>query len=428
MNNNNYQYTESALGANLRRLIAVRMIAIVGESAVVAVAILVLNMQLPLLPLVAIIATHFVFNVISWLWLRGTRQVTSRAFFIQLCVDVAVLALLLYFAGGATNPFVSLLLLPLVVAATVLSKAYAWAMGLLVVTVYGVLMMLFQSMPHIATEAGHDFDWHVIGMWFSFLLAVALIIFFVLRMAESLRERDRVLAEARERSLRDEQLVALGTLAAGAAHELGTPLSTLAVVANDLLDDYGDDEVMSRKLNIMRQQVERCKNTLAVVSVSAGQVKAGSGGRARLDSFLEQIVSEWRAMRPEAELDFQSHGLQPAPWIVSEESLSQAIVSFLNNAADASNDTIEMQSHWNDRLLTLEISDRGEGLSPELLAQVGKVPFTTKAEGKGLGLFLAHAVITRLGGEVIVSERNGGGSTVHVKLPLEKILVAANDS
>ena len=423
MPNEPKQNGNTPLTGNLLRLIIIRMIAIAGESAVIYGLIHGLKMPLPVEPLAGIIVTYLVFNLATWWWLRNTAAVTSLVFFLQLCFDVAVLALLLYFAGGATNPFVSLLLLPLVVAAAVLEQAYVWTMALVVATIYGTLMIVYQPLPHITSQAGHDFDWHVTGMGFSFLVGVALIVFFVLRMAESLRERDRVLMEARERAMRDEKLVALGTLAAGAAHELGTPLSTMAVLSQDLAREYADNAELAPRLTILRQQITRCKESLSMISVSAGQAKAGSGGRLRLDDFLDNVVLQWKIMRPQAHVRFQADGVRPAPWIVSEEGLSQAIISFLNNAADSSPNDVEMNCEWDATRLSITVADRGGGISPADRERLGRESFSTKSEGHGLGMLLAHAIIERLDGQVTVWEREGGGACIHLELDLTRLLV-----
>lgn len=408
---------------NFKRLVFVRMLAIVGEIVAVTGAVLGLGMHLPLLMLLLVIAVHAAINLFAWLRLRGRQAISANEFLLQLFLDTAVLTILLYLAGGATNPFVSLLLLPLVLAAAVLPRRHVWGMAILVVLAYGLLMFTHQPMPHVASHAGKDFDWHVIGMWFSFLLAVVMIVFFVLRMAESLRERDQVLAQARERALRDEQLVALGTLAAGAAHELGTPLSTMAVLTKELEQEYEQDEDLQQRLTILRQQVDRCKQTLGEISASSGQLRAEGGGRVQLDQFLADVVTDWRAMRPSVQLEFTLDGVTPAPNIISEQGLRQALITFLNNAADSSPDDVAMHCQWDERRMSVEISDRGAGMPQEYMEQIGKVPFTTKAEGHGLGLLLAHAIIQRLDGEVSVTERPGGGVCVNLDLDLNRLLL-----
>ncbi len=417
---------DETLGINLRRLVVIRMIAILGEAGLITGAAFGLGMHLPLGALYGVVGVHLLLNILTWWRTRTSGPVTSIEFFYQLCLDTIILLMLLYFAGGATNPFVSMLLLPLVVAAAILPRIHVLIMAGLVMTGYGLLMFTYHPTGS-RDEHGHmaaDFDWHVTGMWFGFLLGVAVVVFFVLRMAESLRERDRVLAETRERALRDEHLVALGTLAAGAAHELGTPLSTMAVLSRDLEQEYREgDPSLAGRLSILRQQVDRCKDTLAMISASSGQLRAESGHRVALDVFLAEIVAEWRQRCPAASLEYRASGEQPAPRIISEQGLRQALITFLDNAAESSPQNVEMSCQWRASHLTIEIADRGEGMPQEFLQQVGKVGFTTKPEGHGLGLLLAHSIIQRLGGEVGVQERKGGGTLICVELALNKLLV-----
>ena len=224
-------------------------------------------------------------------------------------------------------------------------------------------------------------------------------------------------------TLRDEQLVALGTLAAGAAHELGTPLSTMAVLARELQQEYDQDQALQQRLSILRQQVDRCKETLSMISASSGQLRAEGGSRIQVDQFLNGVVADWRLMRSTAQLKYDCSGVVPAPVIVSEKGLRQALITFLDNAADSSSNAVEMTCHWSERQLQVEIADRGEGMPQEFRHQIGKIPFTTKAEGRGLGLLLAHAIIQRLDGVVEVSERAGGGTCVTLTVTLDRLLL-----
>lgn len=421
--------SDSTLKLSLRRLVIVRAVAIIGELLALAlVPMLGLAIDLPLLGLGLMIAMHFLVTLVAGWRVRQAQNISSTEFWIQLSLDVVILTGLLFLVGGATNPFVSLLLLPLVVAATLLPKLQVWCMAGMVVLAYGLLMFDFQPMTGAghAMHGGHggeEFEWHVIGMWFGFLLSVALIVLFVLRLAESLRERERVLAEARERAMRDEQLVMLGTLAAGAAHELGTPLSTMAVLSKELMLDNEADADMQRSLGLLRQQVDRCKETLAMISASSGQLRAESGSRLRLDQFLDKLIADWQAVRPKARLRYQATGETPAPMIVAEQGLRQALLNFLDNAADSCDDAVEMQCDWTAEKLRCEILDRGAGLPFEFQDQIGKLPFTTKADGHGLGLLLAHSIIQRLGGEVDMQARPGGGTQVLLKISLEGLKV-----
>lgn len=420
---------------NLKRLFALRNIEIAGQILAVLGVRYGLDISLPLVPMLVVTAILAAANALTWWRLRKPWPVADAEFFGQLLADVLALTALLFFSGGSTNPFVSLYLLPLTIAAAVLPARYTWAMAVLTVACYTLLLFVYIPLPPpgeiCSTEAtGHmhlggedDFGRHVLGMWFNFVLSAGLISFFVVKMAGSIRERDRQLAEAREQSLRDERLVALGTLAAGAAHELGTPLSTIAVIARELEQEHAGDPELSESFALLRGQVESCKRILSNMLASAGQTRAENAESLPADAFLGKLLDKWQLMRPEVSVHAGLHGPQPAPGIVADETLSQAVMNLLNNAADVSPRDVEIEGRWDAHELTLEICDRGTGLTPEVASRAGEAFFTTKGpgEGLGLGLFLTNATIERFGGKVQMFNREGSGACVRVILPLAQL-------
>ncbi len=421
---NKFQASHDPTAAlNLRRIFILRSIAIICALAAIAVASQVFEMNLPLLPLLLIVALHGVINIITLLRMRQPHPVSSSEFFVQMALDTLILCALLYFSGGSTNPFVSLFLLPLVIVASILPQRFTWAMAILTVGCYSVLIYFYQPLPHSHIEHGDDFDLHVTGMWFGFLLSAGLIVFFVVRMANSLRERDAILTETREQALRNQHLVALGTLATGAAHELGTPLATMAVLASELKREHADNADVVEKAQMLRSQLDRCKNILSNITASAGQARPEGGNRLAIDDYLISVVELMRTSRPDAKIIYQLNGSKPPPQILADKTLTQALLNILNNAADASIDHIEVKGQWNSEQLTVIICDRGEGMSPAVQAAAGTPFFTTKPNGQGLGLYLARAVMDRFGGEVRLLNRKGGGAQVIIKLPLKNIEV-----
>lgn len=405
---------------NLRRLVLLRTIALGGQALAVWVAVVPLRMPVPQQPLVAILAGLALVNVLTGLRLGRDWPVRDGELFAHFLLDVLAFTGLLYFTGGSTNPFVPLYLLPIALAAVVLPRAYVWALA--TATVAGYTALLFFYVPLPGTHAPHDdaFRLHVVGMWAGFLLSAGLISWFSVKMADTRRERDRLAAEMREQALRHERVLALGTLATGAAHELGTPLSTLAVLVKDLAPDR---PVSAATLTILREQVVRCREILASLTAEAGAARAEAGASRPLDDYLREVVAKWCAMRPEVSVITQLRGTEPVPRIVSEQTLSQAITSILNNAADVSPQSVEVNGEWSDDQLVLEIADRGPGLAPEVRARVGASVVTTKGEGLGLGLFLAHTTLHRLGGRVALAPRAGGGTLCRLTLPLAPVRV-----
>jgi two-component system sensor histidine kinase RegB len=409
---------------NLRRLVVIRAIAVAGQGIAIWVAVVRLGMLLPLRELVGILVAMSVLALGTLLRLRLPFVVRDGELFAHLLADVAALTGVLYYSGGGSNPFVTLYLVPLAFAAAALPAAHAWAMAGLSAACYTLLLFFNVPLPESHAGHAHDFGLHVLGMWLGFVLAAGLIAGFAVRMSATLRERDRLAAEMREREIRQERVLALGTLAAGAAHELGTPLSTMAVLVNDLAPDR---PVSADKLAILRTQIGRCKDILSSLSATAGQPRAEGGARLPLDAWLSEILRKWQAMRPGVGARTFLAGAQPAPQIVAEQTLAQAITNILNNAADASPEIVEIEGHWNERQLTLEVADRGPGLAPEVQAAVGETPVTTKPAGAGLGLglFLAYTTLSRFGGTVRLSNREGGGVLCRLELPLDTLKVAA---
>lgn len=398
------------LDRNLERIFMMRNLEILGQISVIAFVHGVLAIPLPLLPMGIAILFLILSNAATGYRLTLPLPVTEIELFIQILLDLAVLTALLYFSGGSTNPFVSLYLIPIVIAAATLSWRYTWITAVLAVTCYTVLM------NHSIPLRQQNFMLHVYAMWMTFVFAAFLIATFIVRMSESIRERDRMLAKAREESLRSERIVALGTLAAGAAHELGTPLATMAVICGEIESCHGEDEDLMKDISTLSSQIDRCKRILTGLIATAGEIRPEGGNIQRADEFIEDIVEQWRLMRPAASLSFTKPG-QQAPMILAEQTLSPALINLFNNAADASPENVEMELSWNDKAVFLEIRDRGPGLTPEAAMHAGKPFFSTKGEGFGIGLFLANASIERIGGQVHLYNREGGGAATRVTLP-----------
>ena len=409
---------------NMRRLLILRMIAIGSWLITLFATLVTLHVEASTWPLLLTLAGWGGLTLWTWWRVKQMPVIADQSFFIQLILDVAILTLLLYLSGGSTNPFTLMFLLPVVVAASLLSMRYIWSIAFLTILAYSFLLFNYQPFLPLEHHMEGHFSVHIIGMWWGFVISAALIAAFAARMGQTLRERDHILAEAKEKALRDEQLVALGSLAAGAAHELGTPLGTIAILSAELEDEYQSDQELNERLQILRSQVSRCKETLATLSASAGQLQAAAGRSQLLDQYLDETIQQWQKLRPGISLLINLHGPQPAPRILAEQTLTQAMLNIFNNAADASPDDIDIRAKWSTDHLTLEVRDRGPGVDEEVSAYIGHSIFTTKGsdQGMGLGLFLAYSVVHRLGGDVSLHNRQGGGACTIVTLPLNKLL------
>ena len=413
---------QSAAVTNLRRLLGLRAITLAGLGLALWFVVVRLGMPLPVAPLAGVLTGMFVISLTTLWRLRCAWPVQDRELFGQLLLDVASLTALFYFSGGSANPFVVLYLLPLAIAAAALPAPYVWGMAGVTTVCYTALLAWHVPLPHGAQAHDADFGVHVLGMWLGFVLSATLIAWFAVKMAATVRDRDRTLAALRENALRHERVLALGTLATGAAHELGTPLSTMAVLVKDIAPEQG---ISAGKLGILRTQIARCKEILASLSAAAGQVRAESGQSLALDVWLRELTERWLALRPGVSANQRLEGTQPPPRVVAELTLAQAITNILNNAADASPESVEIDARWNADELVLEIADRGVGLAPEVQASAGAPFLTTKSDGLGLGLFLAYTTFSRFGGDVRLMQREGGGVLCRLTLPLAALKVIA---
>ncbi len=422
----------------LRRLVALRGIAVAAQLASLAVVWQVLQLALDWQPMLLTIAALAAINLFTWLRLRVDRPVSNTELFSQLVMDVIALTFLMYYSGGSTNPFISLYLLPLVIAAATLPARYTWGMAALTTFCYTGLMKYYVPLPALPGyssaapnigEKDHDiagmsgmsqdniFNLHVLGMWLGFVFSATIIAWFVVRMAQAVRQRDEMLAQVREDILRNERIVALGTQAAGAAHEMGTPLSTMAVVIGELQHDAADGQAELREsLTVLDEQVRGCKRILDKILANAQD--SGAVTRQAVDALLAELLNEWQLLRPAARYRFDKHGTQPSPCINVDITLRSALMNLLNNAADASPQAIEINAHWDDRSFKLEIRDHGNGLSDDAMRKAGSAFFSTKMEGRGLGLLLANATVERMGGTVCLFNRAEGGATTELTLPL----------
>lgn len=351
--------------------------------------------------------------------LRLAWPVTDQEYFSQLCIDVAALSAFLYFSGGANNPFVSYYLVPIVIAAAVLPRHLTVYIAGLSLAAYSALLVLHVPLPLFAPHAHGEpslFSVHVAGMWVNFLLSVLLITGFVVGMAASLRQQEAEQVSQREDVLRNEQVLAVASLAAGTAHELGTPLSTLAVVLEEI-SDTGD--VSEADIELLAEQVRRCKTILEQLSRTAELRDIGETRRVTAVDYLQELLAGWQLRRPQATTTLSVAGLGQPPWLAVELTLDQAIENLLNNAADACAEDIEVELGWDDTRITVDINDHGPGLSQAMAGRSGKPVIREGGRGLGLGLLISHATINRYGGTIELSNRENGGARARLCLPRE---------
>jgi two-component system sensor histidine kinase RegB len=401
---------------NVWWLLRLRWAEVAGQASTVLVTWSLLGVALPLAELTAVIAIGLVSNLVLAWYFRDPRPVHEWQLAAVMALDTALLAVMLYFTGGPLNPFGFLYLVQIALATVLVHAAWTWTLVGLSLGSFGLLLL--RHRPLAVSD-----DARMYGMWVALAVASAFIVHFLLRITTALSQREHELFEARSLAARQERLASLATMAAGAAHELSTPLGTVALVAKELeraLARLGDTQLVE-DARLIREQVGRCKVILDQMAGGAG-ASAGEGvERVTIAALLDEACANVRPMPPVyREIADEVGALHVR---LPPRAVGQALRSLITNAQDASPTAEQVTvaaSRRGDRLI-LEVIDRGPGMPPEILARVGEPFYTTKAPGRGmgLGLFLARAVIEGVGGSMQIDTHVGEGTRMVVTLPTD---------
>ncbi|MEO6773163.1 MAG: ATP-binding protein [Kofleriaceae bacterium] len=410
---------------NIQWLARLRWAEVAGQAVTVIAAQFSLEGKLPIGSLLAVIGIGVVSNLFLEAYffggrrgLRGrpvapTRTVEEWHLALVMMVDIASLTGLLYLTGGPHNPFSFLYLVQIALAAVLVRALWTWTLVGLSFVGFGILILAHH--PLAIPE-----DSRVIGAWVALGVASAFVVHFLLRITGALAQREHELTEARGLAARQERLASLATMAAGAAHELSTPLGTVALAAKELERALAvDRDDLAADARLIREQVGRCRTILEQMQQGAGTVGEGVAACSVGELLDETLVGIREAPRVVREL---AEAVAASKLRVPPRAVSQALRSLVTNAQDASPPTaaVRLAVTRDGGVLTLVIRDRGTGIPPEVLERIGEPFFTTKAPGRGmgLGLFLARAVIEGVGGSLQINS-SSSGTSVHVRLPTD---------
>lgn len=399
-----------------------RLIAVSVEAFGVVVAAAWLEVHLPVEPVFFVLGLLTAFNTWTWWRMQRPEPVGNAGLFVQLFVDIAALSVLLYLTGGATNPFVSFYLPALAVAAAILPWGYALLLAVFSLAAYSAMMSNY--VPLHVMDHDMAMSYHLVGMWANFALSAGLITWFVGRRSRTLREMDAQLALAREQHLKNEQMIALGTQAASAAHEMGTPLSTIALIAGDLKHDFAQQAELSmyrEDIATIEQQIALCKASLERMTVTANKAAVSPGAPVALTAWLTQFIETWRLRCPAIQLKLSAPASTAR--IRNEHDLGRILLILLDNAAHAASVTntgIGVLLAVEGNAAAIRVEDQGPGIAPELLRRLGAEQVKSASGGQGLGLMLAFATASQMDASVKLSSRPGTGTTATVTVPLHE--------
>lgn len=416
-----------------------RWVAVVGQLVTIGFVAEVLRVPLPVRPLLTVVGVTAATNAAFVLFLRFVRAHPDSTrlaawgqslLVVVAALDLMALTVLLYLTGGAANPFALFYLVNLALSAVILPSQWAWILGLAACLCFAYLHSAHYELPELDRTETWLSHWiarpislQTQGQLVALATCAGVITYFVTRVTGELHRRNAELRAAERLRARGEKLESLGTLAAGAAHELASPLSTIAVVAKELerrLQDLPDQAPLLDDARLIRSELDHCRAILDRMAGHAGQAVGEPVVYLAVEQMVEDVVSVLRRQdRVRRRLDTEAASARIS---VPRESIAQSIRGLVQNALDATDPDgeVELRAQVADQLLRIQVVDHGPGMPDHVLSRAGEPFFTTKepGQGMGLGLFLARSVVERLDGSVRLDSTPGHGVTAVVTLPI----------
>lgn len=414
---------------NMKQLIDLRWIAVVGQIITIVFTQWVFNIPLPMELMVGILSSLIGLNLLSLFRWYTLPSASNLELMVGFLIDIGALTALLYLSGGATNPFVFLYPLQLALAAVLLESWSTWTLVGITSICFAGLTRFYVPLQLPVGGVEQLFNLHIFGMWVCFVLDAVLLIVFMSRINRNLRERDAHLASMRQRAAEEDHIVRMGLLASGAAHELGTPLATLAVTLNDWrrMPQFKNDPEMLQEIGELQHELERCKTIVSGILMSSGEARGGSIVVTSASDFVIDLVREWSSSRNSKALKYDRLVGEDCR-IVSDSALKKIISNVLDNAAEVSPEWIKLTATHADGMFTISVRDRGSGFAPEILENLGKPYQSTKGKvGGGLGLFLVMNIVRKLGGTMSAENGEEGGAIVTLQMPMDALSMEDED-
>ena len=410
---------------NLPWLLRLRWGALAGQLVTIIVVRYAMHSPIPIASLFGLLAISLLTSI-AWQLRRPGLVIRSSWLGATMALDILVFSGLLYFTGGPMNPFSFLYLVPIALATVILGSRWTWALVALSLAASATLFFWHQPLVLGESHAEHMLL-HLQGMWVAFGVGAAFIVYFLHHIRRALAERESELQASRNLVARQERLAALATLAAGAAHELSTPLATIAVVAKELeravaqpAVETGASSHVAEDVKLVRTQVERCRAILERMCADAGEMRGERLAPATVDELVAgSLAGLGTEVAVRADVD---PALSAVSLHVPARAIAEAIRGVLKNAQDASpaGSAVDLIVRRRDGAIDFAVADRGPGIPRAVLERVGEPFFTTKplGRGMGLGLFLARTVVERIGGSLRLDSNVGRGTTAIVRVPL----------
>ncbi|TYC54060.1 ActS/PrrB/RegB family redox-sensitive histidine kinase [Rhodobacterales bacterium] len=406
----------------LDTLVRLRWLAVGGQSAALLVVHLGLGYPLPVWPAFAIVAMSAWLNIFLKVRWPSAMRLSEEATTLQLAYDILQMSALLFLTGGLGNPFAFLLMAPVMVSATGLSARYTIILGVLATLCATLLAFVHMPLPW---PAGQEFGHPVVysaGIWIALVSTLGFMATYAFRVAEEARQLADALAATELVLAREQHLNALDGLATAAAHELGTPLATIYLVAKELSDEFEDGDHRGEDVALIRSQSERCRQILQqLTSLSSDADKTYQ--RMPVSQLLEDVIDPHRGTG--VSLQATHEGTGPEPVGKRNAAIRYGLGNLVENAVDFAQSRVDVIAAWDEKTLSISIRDDGPGFSVDVLAKIGdpyvsvrgaKSPQKGTGGGLGLGIFIAKTLLERTGAKLYLENQAPRTRGAHIRV------------
>lgn len=386
----------------LQTLVLIRWIAVIGQSFSVLLIRFGLDFEFPFLPCLLTILASAVLNVVLAVQYPATARLSDRGAALFLAYDLLQLAALLYMTGGLTNPFVILILVPVTISATILSILSTAALGLLALVFTSLLAFWYLPLPW--ASAGLAFPTLYVGaIWMALALGIVFMSAYAGRLSFETKRMSEALSATQLALSREQQLSAVGGIAAAAAHELGTPLGTIHLVAKELSRDIAADSPLTEDIELLVSQTERCRDILAELSRRPGDGD-DQFRKTTIVGLVEAAVEPYDVGTTRIVVVPQTGH---PPEVPRSPEVLHGLANLTENAADFAASEVRLSIYWDTPEITIMLDDDGPGFSMDVLKTLGEPYTTTRRQrgGMGLGVFIASTLLSHSGAQVNFSNR-----------------------
>lgn len=413
----------------LATLVFLRWLGIAGQLLAVFVVYFGLRYPLPLVYCLLVIGVSALLNAAVSLRYPSIKRLSARETAAYLAFDIVQLSALLALTGGLQNPFALLIIAPVVISATTLPPRSTIILTVLAFAAVTLLAFYHWPLPWFGNAPLRLPVTYVVGIWCALVLGIGFTSVYAWRIATEAKRMSDALAATQAVLAREQRMSAVGGLAAAAAHELGTPLATIALVAKELRRALPLKGPLAEDVTLLGSQVERCREILRRLSIRPEDSEGGLAD-APVGAVLEEAVAPHRGFGVAVELSLPANQNQQ-PLVRRSPELLHGLGNLIENAVDFAKSRVQVEARWDERSITVSVTDDGPGFAPEVLDRLGEPYVTTRGaaadtptgdldmpQGMGLGFFIAKTLLERIGATISVANLGGaGGATVQVSWP-----------